>query len=52
MCPSAAVVLTTAWVDQWDPEVMRERGVDGVLAKPYTVDEVLSCLEQALVKSN
>jgi signal transduction histidine kinase len=50
--PSAAVVLATAWVDQWDPEVMRDRGVDAVLAKPYTVDEVLSCLEQALVKSS
>lgn len=51
LCPSAAVILTTAWVDQWDPEVMKDRGVDGVLAKPYTVDEVLSSLEQALVKS-
>lgn len=49
--PSAAVVLATAWAAEWDSDEIRKRGVDAILSKPYTVDEVLGCLEQALVKS-
>lgn len=49
--PDAAVVLLTAWPGEWAPEEARARGVDAILAKPFTVDEVLACLEKALVGS-
>jgi CheY-like chemotaxis protein len=49
--PGAGVVLATAWAADWNQEEIRRRGVDAILSKPYTVDEVLVCLEQALVKS-
>ncbi len=47
--PSAAVVLSTAWTEEWDSAEVSRRGVDGILSKPYTVDDVLTCLENALV---
>lgn len=47
--PSSAVVLATAWAGQWTPQEIQARGVDAVLAKPFTIDEVLSSLEEALV---
>lgn len=47
--PDAAVVLLTAWPNEWPVEESRARGVDAILAKPFTVDEVLACLEHALV---
>jgi signal transduction histidine kinase len=50
--PSAAVVLATAWGGEWDPEEARQRGVDSVLPKPFTVDEVLGSLEKALLASS
>jgi DNA-binding response OmpR family regulator len=49
--PSAAVILATAWGRDWDAAEARLRGVDSVLAKPFTVDEVLSSLETALLQS-
>jgi signal transduction histidine kinase len=49
--PDAAVVLLTAWPGDWSAEDASRRGVDAILAKPFTVDEVLSCLERALVGS-
>jgi len=50
--PSAAVILATAWGGEWDPEEARQRGVDSVLPKPFTVDEVLGSLEHALLQSS
>lgn len=50
--PSAAVILATAWGAEWDAAEARQRGVDGVLPKPFTVDEVLASLERALLQSN
>ncbi|MGI8554238.1 MAG: ATP-binding protein [Dehalococcoidia bacterium] len=47
--PNAAVILVSAWAAQWEPEEARARGVDAVLAKPFTIEEVFSCLEKALV---
>ena len=49
--PRAAVVLLTAWVNQWTLDETQARGVDAILAKPFAVDEVLSCLEKALIGS-
>jgi signal transduction histidine kinase len=49
--PGAAVVLTTAWAADWESAELRSRGVDAVLAKPYTVDEIHACLERALTVS-
>lgn len=49
--PSAAVILATAWGAEWDAAEARQRGVDGVLPKPFTVDEVLESLEKALLQS-
>jgi signal transduction histidine kinase/CheY-like chemotaxis protein len=49
--PAAAVVLTTAWTADWDSAELRQRGVDAVLSKPYTVDQIHACLEQALTLS-
>jgi len=48
--PAAAVILATAWAAEWDADEIRRRGVEAILSKPYTVDEVLGCLEQALLK--
>jgi signal transduction histidine kinase/CheY-like chemotaxis protein len=50
--PSAAVVLSTAWSEEWDESELNRRGIDAILRKPYTVDEIHACLAQALIRSN
>jgi signal transduction histidine kinase len=47
--PGAAVILTTTWGAEWDPAEIRRRGIDELLTKPFTVDDVIASLERALL---
>jgi signal transduction histidine kinase len=47
--PGAGVILATARGADWDAGEVRRRGVDEVLSKPFTVDDVLASLERALL---
>ena len=38
--PATLVVMVTGWGVQLEPDSARERGVDYILPKPYTLDEV------------
>jgi CheY-like chemotaxis protein len=44
--PDAAVVLVTGWGVQLDVESARAKGVDFLLGKPFTVDDVESTLRK------
>lgn len=45
--PRLPVVLVTGWGDQIDPSQLAGTGVDLVLAKPYTLQDLLAGLSQA-----
>jgi signal transduction histidine kinase/ActR/RegA family two-component response regulator len=45
-CPDACVVLVTGWGVQIDAESAKERGVDYLLGKPFTVEDVESTLRK------
>jgi len=45
-CPDACVVLVTGWGVQIDAESARERGVDYLLGKPFTVEDVEATLRK------
>ncbi|GEM_PF-2868823 len=45
--PCMPVVLVTGWGDQIDPSQLAGTGVDLVLAKPYTLQDLLTGLSQA-----
>jgi signal transduction histidine kinase/CheY-like chemotaxis protein len=46
IAPDAAVVLVTGWGVQLDVESARARGVDHLLGKPFTVEDVESTLRK------
>lgn len=45
--PSLPVILVTGWGDHIDPSRLAGTGVDLVLAKPYTLSDLLTGLTQA-----
>lgn len=48
--PRTSVALTTGWGGQIEQDVARERGIDVVIAKPYSADDLLRAVaETALV---
>jgi CheY-like chemotaxis protein len=46
--PATPVVLVTGWSDQMEPEEVRLRGIDFVVAKPFEADTIRRVLGQAL----
>jgi signal transduction histidine kinase/CBS domain-containing protein len=46
--PGSSVILITGWGDQIDPEEARARGIDFILTKPFTLEDVTSVVAQAL----
>lgn len=46
--PAARVVLVTGWSEQIDPDEARGRGIDAILAKPFTIQQVRSLLASIL----
>jgi hypothetical protein len=47
--PQTLVVLITGWGHLFDPDRLREHGVDLMLVKPFQRDRVLSVVSQALL---
>jgi CheY-like chemotaxis protein len=47
--PAARVVLVTGWSEQIDPDEARGRGIDAILAKPFTIQQVRSLLASILL---
>ena len=45
-CPDACVVLVTGWGVQIDAESAKEKGVDYLLGKPFTVEDVEATLRK------
>ena len=45
-CPDACIVLVTGWGVQIDAESAKERGVDYLLGKPFTVEDVEATLRK------
>jgi signal transduction histidine kinase len=46
--PRIPVVLVTGWGDRFTPEEVRERGVDFLVAKPFSLDHVRAIARRAL----
>ena len=46
--PETRMVLVTGWGSQIDPVAARERGVDYILPKPFSLDEVERVLREAV----
>ena len=46
--PSTAVALITGWGSQLEEEVVRERGVDFVVSKPFRIEEVKQLVNRAM----
>jgi len=46
--PATAVALITGWGSQLEERVIRERGVDFVVSKPFRIDEVKRLVNQAM----
>jgi CheY-like chemotaxis protein len=46
--PGIPVVLVTGWSDQMEPDEVRRRGIDFVIAKPFEASTIRSVVGQAL----
>jgi GAF domain-containing protein len=46
--PAVPVVLVTGWSDQMEPEEVRRRGIDFVVAKPFEASTIRRVVSQAL----
>ncbi len=46
--PKVPVILITGWGAQLDDEKAKESGVDRILAKPFTIDDILRAASEAL----
>ena len=44
--PQIPVVLITGWGTNLDEEKVKESGVDGIIGKPFQVNEVIEAVEQ------
>jgi len=44
--PQTPVVLITGWGTNLDEEKVKESGVDGIIGKPFQVNEVIEAVEQ------
>jgi CheY-like chemotaxis protein len=44
--PQTPVVLITGWGTNLDEEKVKESGVDGIIGKPFQVNEVIETVEQ------
>ncbi|GIW12398.1 MAG: hypothetical protein KatS3mg061_3455 [Dehalococcoidia bacterium] len=44
--PTIRFVLTTGWGAELDAEAARRRGVDAILAKPYTLSDLQRVIDR------
>jgi CheY-like chemotaxis protein len=49
--PRTPVVLVTGWGDRFTPEGVRERGVDFLVPKPFSLDQIRAVARRALAAS-
>jgi FixJ family two-component response regulator len=50
--PGTPVALMTGYGDRMGPDDAKSRGVDFVLAKPFSLDQLRSVVEHALAQSS
>jgi CheY-like chemotaxis protein len=46
--PHTPVVLVTGWGDRFTPEEVKVRGVDFLVAKPFSLDQITTVARRAL----
>jgi CheY-like chemotaxis protein len=49
--PKVPVILITGWGAQLDDQKAKESGVDRILAKPFTIEDILQAASEALAIS-
>lgn len=49
--PNVRIVLVTGWSEQIDPEEVRSRQIDAILAKPFTIQQVQAVIAHVLASA-